>query len=130
MGKSRLMVSALLIALLAGGFVFVYRSLDYQRAQIRARYAQMRAAVETGNTNAVLSLIAPQYRSTFDSLRFQRLGWFADPLGPRSSILIIGRDATVWPARTAHFGILPGGNTVEMVKVAGDWYFTGKVHLD
>lgn len=55
---------------------------------------------------------------------------FAQPLGPRSSILVLGEDATVWPERTSHYLILPGGNTIKMVKVDGEWFFTGKVSID
>lgn len=101
-----------------------------ERTRIRVRYQQMTAALSAGNTNAVLALIAPPFRSGFDGSQFSRLDGFAKPLGPRSSILILGKDATVWPVRTSHYIVLPGGHTVEMVKVGDDWFFTGKVHVD
>ena len=93
------------------------------RARIRERYQQMTKALSAGDTNAVLTLVAPSYRSSFDELRLSRLGGFAKPLGPDSSILVMGSEATVWPLRV-------GGDTVEMVETAGVWYFTGIVHLD
>lgn len=93
------------------------------RARIRERYQQMTTALSAGDTNAVLALIAPSYRSSFDSLRFSRLSGFAKPLGLDSSVLVLGSQATVWPVRV-------GGNTVEMVKTGGTWYFTGVAHLD
>ena len=93
------------------------------RARIRERYQQMTTALSAGDTNAVLTLVAPSYRSSFDELRLSRLGGFAKPLGSDSSILVMGSKATVWPVRV-------GGDTVEMVETGGVWYFTGIVHLD
>src|SRR5256885_371794 len=93
------------------------------RAQIRGRYQQMSIALSTGDTNAVLALVAPSYRSSFDELRLSRLEGIAKPLGPNSSIVVSGHEATVWPLRV-------GGDSVEMVKNGGAWYFTGIVHLD
>jgi hypothetical protein len=101
-----------------------------ERARIRVRYEQMTTALSTGDTNAVLGLIAPSFRSSFDELRLSRLDGFAKPLGPQSSILVLGREATVWPIRTSHYVVLPGGHTVEMVRVGSEWFFTGMVHLD
>jgi hypothetical protein len=60
-----------------------------------------------------------------------RMSSFAEPLGPRSKIFILGKEATVWPSPNWYLcGIWPIGNTVEMTKVAGSWFLTGKVHLD
>jgi hypothetical protein len=60
-----------------------------------------------------------------------RLDEFARPLGARSKVLILGGDATVWPKPNWYLcGVLPIGDTVEMTKVEGHWFFTGKVHLD
>jgi hypothetical protein len=127
MPKPRAIVLPALAALLVAGFVLAYYSLCRDRAQIRVRYQQMRAALSANDTNAVLALVAPQYRSSFGELRFVRLDRFAAPLGPRSSILLIWKEATVWPGRTSGWLV---GDTVEMVKVGGNWFFTGKVHLD
>ena len=93
------------------------------RSRIRERYQQMTAALSAGDTNAVLALVAPSYRGGFGELRLSRLDGFAKPLGSDSSILVLGSEATVWPVRV-------GGDTVEMVKTGGVWYFTGIVHLD
>jgi hypothetical protein len=60
-----------------------------------------------------------------------RLDGFARPLGTRSKFLILGGDATVWPKPNWYLcGFVPIGDTVEMTKVGGHWFFTGKVHLD
>jgi hypothetical protein len=90
----------------------------------------MRTALSAGDTNAVLGLIAPQLRTSFDDSQFSRLHSFAQPLGSQSSIFIFGDGATVWPVRTSHFVVLPGVDTVQMIKVDGDWFFTGEIHVD
>jgi hypothetical protein len=126
----KLSVGGLLLVLAIAAFALFYRTIRQEQARIRSRYQQMRTALSAGNTNAVLALVAPQMRSSFDDLRFSRLDGFAQPLGPRSSILILGGEATVWPVRTSHYIVLPGDHTVEMIKVDGDWFFTGKIHVD
>jgi len=90
----------------------------------------MTAALSAGDTNAVLSLIAPLYRSGFDGGLLSRLQGFAKPLGPQSSILVLGHQATVWPFQIWHYLMIPGGHTVEMIKIDDTWFFTGKVHVD
>lgn len=122
-------VGLLLVLSMAVG-LFVYRSIRREQSQIRARYKQMRTALSSSDTNAALALVAPQYRSGFDGHRFSRLSSFAQSLGPRSSIVVLHDEAVVWPVRTSHYVVLPGGHTIEMIRVEGDWFFTGKVHID
>jgi hypothetical protein len=56
---------------------------------------------------------------------------FAEALGPHSKIIIRGQGATVFPSPNWYLcGVWPIGNTVEIVKVGGNWVFTGTVHLD
>ncbi|MCD6050465.1 MAG: hypothetical protein K0Q55_1868, partial [Verrucomicrobia bacterium] len=110
--------------------LFVTRSASQEEAQIRARYQQMRTALSSNDTNAALTLVAPPYRNSFQGHRFSHLNNFAQPLGPRSSIWVSGNKATVWPERTQLFIVFPGGNTIDMIKVNGDWFFTGDVHID
>jgi hypothetical protein len=112
-----------------GVFAFSFHAIRQEQKRIRVRYQQMMAAISAGDTNAVLA-VAPEWRSSFDDLQLSRFEDFAQPLGPHSSIRISGREATVWPVRTSHYIVLPGGHTVEMIKVADDWFFTGKVHVD
>src|SRR5262249_40664896 len=98
---------------------------------IRVRYGALTAALSLGDTNAVLALIAPQCRKEFDDLSLMRMENFAKPLGQRSKMVILGNEATVWPSPHWHLcGVWPIGDTVEMTKVDGKWFFTGKVHLD
>jgi hypothetical protein len=120
-------LAGLVLVLGVGVVAFVYQGIRQEKTRIRVRYQQMMIALSAGDTNAVRSLIAPEWRSRFHLSRFEG---FAKPLGPRSSILILGREATVWPVRTSHYVVLPGGHTVEMIKVADQWFFTGEVHVD
>ena len=110
--------------------VLVGRSIDKQRDRIRARYQEMRDALSHQDTNAALALIAPEFRDSFNGYRFSMLNDFAQPLESGSSIIVWEDNATVCPVRTWHFGILPGGHTIKMVRVEGDWFFTGKVSID
>ena len=89
----------------------------------------MRAALSAGGTNAILALVAPQYQQTIPAGAIMRLDSFARPLSTSSSIVSreAGNRLPVW---SPHYGVLPGGDTVEIIKVSGQWYFTGKVHLD
>ncbi len=110
---------------------YVYSSDHRNRAEVCARCTELRAALSAADTNAVLALIAPTYRPSFDGGSFMRLDDFARPLGAPSRILILGGDATVWPKPNWYLcGVLPIGDTVEMTRVKGHWFFTGKVHLD
>lgn len=122
-------VGLLLVLAMAAG-LFVFRSIRREQSQIRARYQEMRTALSANDTNAALALVAPQYRSGFDGHRFSMLNNFAQPLGPRSSIIVLRDEAVVWPVRTSHYVVLPGGDTIEMIRAGGDWFFTGKVHID
>jgi hypothetical protein len=51
-------------------------------------------------------------------------------LGPRSSVRFSSSVAQAYPEGIFHYRILPGGHSPEMVKVDGEWFFTGKVHID
>jgi len=123
-------LAGLLIALALVAVLFAHRSNQREEAQIHARYQQMRTALSSSDTNAVLALIAPNYRRNFHSHSFPYLDRFVQPLGTRSSIAISGNKADVCPDRIHHYLIIPGGNTVEMIKLNGDWFFTGDVHID
>lgn len=130
MRRSRAIISAALAISLAV-FSFAYWSNRRNRSEICARYAELRTALSTADTNAVLTLVAPADRTNFDGARFMRLDAVARPLEARSKILILSGDATVWPRPNWYWcGVLPIGDTVEMTKVGGRWFFTGKVHLD
>lgn len=118
----------MILALLAA--LFHHRSTRQEQAQIQSQYDQMRVALSANDTNAVLALIAPQHRAGFNDHMYYLLDSFAKPLGPQSSITVWRDEASVWPVRTSHFLVIPGGHTIEMTKVDGTWFFTGKVHID
>ena|SRR5690349_14549306 len=125
-----LSIVGLLLVLAMAVVLFVDRPISREQTQIRARYQQMRAALSSNDTNAALALVAPQHRGGFDGHRFSMLNDFAETLGPRSAIVVRRDEAVVWPVRTSHYLVLPGGHTIGMIKVNGDWFFTGKVHID
>jgi hypothetical protein len=130
MRTSRAIVIAV-FALVVVGLFIAYRSRTQNHKEIRTRYAELQTALASADTNAVLALIVPEYRSTFDGREFLRLQGFARPLEAHSKILILGNEATVWPSPNRYLcGVWPIGNTVEMTKVAGRWFLTGRVHLD
>ena len=119
------------LAVLVGGLIILFSLADQQSARVRARYRELTAAISSGDTNGVLALVAPQLRKGFDDSHLMRMEHFAKPLGPTSKIVIVGNAATVWPNPNWYLGgVWPVGNTVEMTKVGGTWFFTGKVHLD
>src|SRR5215831_10503321 len=105
------------LAILTLAAVFGYGSHLRNRTEIYIRYAELRTALSAADTNAVLALIAPTYRSSFDGASFMRLDGFARPLGARSKIVILGGDATVWPKPNWYLcGVFPIGDTVEVTK--------------
>ena len=119
------------LAALAVGLIILFSLAGQQGAQVRARYAEMTTAISSRDTNAVLALVAPEYRKDFGDSRLMRMESFAKPLGPGSKVVIVGKAATVWPSPNWYLcGVWPIGDTVEMSKVSGSWFFTGKVHLD
>jgi hypothetical protein len=130
MRRARTVILIVLAALVLA-VAFAYSSHRRNRAEICTRYAELRTALSASDTNAVLALIAPAYRSSFEEGSFMRLDGFARPLGARSKFLILGGGATVWPKPNWYLcGVVPIGDTVEMTKVEGHWFFTGKVHVD
>jgi hypothetical protein len=130
MRRSRVIVLAA-VAISVAGLVLAHGSNRRNCTEIRARYAKLRAALSAADTNAVLALVAPEYRSRFDGGDYMRLDDFARPLGARSKVLLLGAQGTVWPKPNWYLlGVWPIGDTVEVTKVGGHWFFPGKVHLD
>ena len=121
-----LTVAALLL-LAAALLVRSYQSARQQEKQIRERYQQMRVALSAGDTNVARALFAPDFRG---GANFDMLDRFAKPLGARSTIRFSGSQAVVCPERLFHYRVIPGGHTIEMVKVDGAWFFTGNVNID
>ena len=97
------------------------------RAQVRRRYSQMEVALRAGNTNAFVLFFAPGLRSAARD-QFSRFTIFAHPLDGRSGVSVKGLRAEVCPVR--EYPLIPVmnlGHTIEMIKVEGEWYFTGKI---
>ena len=123
-----LAVGALLL-LAATLLVRSYQSGRQEEKRIRARYQQMRVALSSGDTNVARSLFAPHFRGGAHR-SFVMLDRFAKPLGRQSAIRFSRSQAPVCPERLFHDRIIPGGHTIEMVRVDGQWFFTGKVQID
>ncbi len=120
---------ALTLVIIAALMIYSFRSGRREETQIRTRYEQMRLALSTGDTNAARALFAPEFRGG-DHHSLDRLVTFAKPLGRQSSVRFSTARAQVCPERIYHYYLLPGGHTIDMVKVDGRWFFTGNVHID
>jgi hypothetical protein len=127
--RAILIVALALVILAAAWLVYSYRKGSREEAQIRIRYQQMRLALASADTNTARVLFAPELRGGAHGY-FGRLETFAKPLGPQSSVRFSASKAQICPERIYHYRVLPGGHTIEMVKVDGQWFFTGKVHVD
>jgi hypothetical protein len=124
-----ILVFLVLLILAAAWIIGLDRSRKLQEAQIRSRYQQMRLALASGDTNTARSLFAPELRGGAHRT-FGVMETFSKPLGPESSVRFTAARAQVCPETIYHYGALPGGHTIEMVRVDGQWYFTGSVHVD
>ena len=96
---------------------------------IRIRYAEMHRALVARDEAAALKLIVPAARGKPET-RVLGLDFVVQPLNDSSSISVHGNEASITPRRLFHYYVLPGGNSVEMLKVDGEWYFTGGVSVD
>jgi len=129
-GTRAIVIVALALAILtASRFVCSYQSGRREEARIRIRYEQMRLALASADTNTARALFAPDFRGGAHR-RFGMLETFAKPLGPQSSVRFSTSRARVCPERLWHYRVPPGGHTIEMVKVDGQWLFTGSIHID
>ncbi|PYI81405.1 MAG: hypothetical protein DME26_20035 [Verrucomicrobia bacterium] len=126
------MVGSFLFLLASGSGLFLYDhfALRPERAQVKARYVAMHRALQTRDVETVRSLLAPSLRPRAAKGDFGILPTFVTAFGKQSAIHISGSKATVVPERVFYWGIIPGGNSIEMVKIDGQWFFTGKVHID
>ena len=122
-------IGILLVLILIGGFV-LWQSARETRAKVNLRYQLLLQAFSTSDTNAVVALVAPQHRGNFSGGDFSRLKDFAQPLGSHSAITVFKDEAVICPTRLWHFGVIPGGHTISLIRVGEDWFFTGQVHVD
>ncbi|MEO5914811.1 MAG: hypothetical protein ABIS50_11295 [Luteolibacter sp.] len=115
--------------LACGGLYLMESSRDDAiMGKIRIRYGRMAVALASGDTAAAGALTAPHSRLSPSD--FQRLRTFATTLREDSVIHLSGSTARVCPSPVRHWGFIPGGDTVEMIEVGGEWFFTGRVHID
>src|SRR5215510_5726177 len=111
--------------LLSSAYLIMCSSSGQAKPEILARCREMQQATYSLDRNAALPFVAPQLRASFGDRNLSLLNAALTQIGPRSSVLVIGDEAVVWPAvRGFHHLILPLGHSVDMVKVKGKWYFT------
>jgi hypothetical protein len=89
----------------------------------------MRQALRTSDTNAALQLIAPDARTAYRN-DLQRFQIFVGTGSQEPEVWMWRGKVRVVPERKFHWGIIPGGHAVEMVKTNGEWFLTGRVFID
>ena len=131
MNRRRIISLALLVLVMVGGGLLLHGCLGSgaDRARIHVRYDALQIALRAGDTNAFRLLFAPAHRArAMDHVgRFQT---FAHPLDHRSGMSIKGTRVWICPRRD--FPLIPivdFGHTIEMIRVDGEWYFTGKISI-
>ncbi|MBN9690043.1 MAG: hypothetical protein J0M24_07370 [Verrucomicrobia bacterium] len=126
---------SILVAVLTGVVLIAIWTVSRSRREatevirIQSRYEELRTALVSANTNAAREFFAPDVRGGAHR-SFALLQTFSKPLGVQSSVKILGSRAQICPERLYHFGVVPGGHTIEMVQIEGDWFFTGAVDID
>lgn len=136
MKNGRLAVVLAAIGVIAiAGFVVIPRHRE--RVHIRDRVEGIRRALRNNDMQSVATFVLPErpadpsqkgkshYRIPLADYRM-RVG--TDHSAP--SIWISGNTANVTPHVQYHFGIIPGGDSLEMAKENGEWYFTGRLFID
>jgi hypothetical protein len=111
--------------------ICVAARLWYKAAEepvIRNRYSELYVALR-GNTAEAKRLFALYPGDDLDSA-LERVTGQAAPIGPQFKVDVgLGR-AWVRPRAESRLGVLRGGNAIELKKLNGEWYFTGKVSID
>jgi hypothetical protein len=125
--KRVLIITGVIFAALFAGLLLYDRLVWHpEEMKLRARYDQMRTALRTGDTNAARALMAPACRARADD-HFTRLAVFARELGGKSKVRISDSRAVVCPETALPFGLF--GHTIDLIKVNGEWYFTGGIGI-
>jgi hypothetical protein len=107
----------------------IYYSQD--KAAIANRYNQMYLAKKKDDVESAYSYMSPEYRQThilkefLEDYSFHIHGW--DTLHPEHSVMLSGNRATLYPRRYDFFDFYVGPS-YELVKVDGEWYFTGEAN--
>jgi hypothetical protein len=131
MNRRRNISLALLAVVLVGGGLLLHGCLGSgaDRARIHVRYDALQVALRAGDTNAFRLLFAPAHRTRAMD-HFGRFQNFAQPLDHRSGLSIKGTRVWICPRR--EFLLIPFvnfGHTIEMIRVDGEWYFTGRISI-
>jgi hypothetical protein len=126
----RWLLTLFLFLSLAAVLLFGWIRVRNQRETklIQQRYEEMRQAVAADDAPAMRELIAPGYRDR-KNIRYDFLGG-RGPVDEDWHVWIFGNHADVSPNQIYHFKILPGGNSIAMIKVDRQWYFTGAFGID
>ena len=119
----------MVITFVGAWLFYAYQTGRVERDLLRTQYEQLRLELSQSDTNSAAKLFAPDYKGRIDH-SFRLLRTFAKPLGSRSSVRIWNATASVTPERIWHYGFLPGGHSIELVRVDDQWLFTGTVHID
>jgi hypothetical protein len=122
-----LLIGVPLLAALVLGALILLRVIEREstdESRIRVRWSEMERALHAGDQERVRSLMIPN-PAHLVSLAFVR------PLTPKSQISV-GRDTATVCAEPGkrHFLIFQGGHVLHLKKLAGEWFFTGKVNID
>lgn len=130
MNRRRVSLTILVVCTLAS-LLLLHRQLGSgaERASVRDRYELLRTALRAGNTNAAALLFLPAVRSRAPD-EINRLQTFAHDLGAASAITINGTQAWICPRRELAFiPFLRIGHEIEMIRVEGEWYFSGRISI-
>ncbi len=100
-----------------------------EHERVRARYEQLRAAMRAGDTNLITLLLLPEVRARTAN-EMVRLQTFAHDFSGASFITVNGAQAWICPRRELPFiPFLRIGHEIEMRRVEGEWYLTGKISI-
>jgi hypothetical protein len=98
-----------------------------ERQHVIRRYNEFRGIVAQGEANRIMQFVAPE----FHPWAAQRLHMYqlANSIVRSGTVSIFFGEAIVRPRTERKLLILPGGNSVKMVKREGEW-FLGPFYID
>lgn len=106
----------------------VHRSVVIDR-QLQERYKELYAAINSGDDARAAAAVVPGYQGN-PVEQADYLKTFVYPFSEKTRFGVSGDKGWVCPSRRYYFYFIPGGNTVDLERHGGQWYFTGKVHID
>ncbi len=130
LGLGRLFLCALAVLI---GLAAYRQRADPEKKRIESRYRSFLTALQSQDDEAIAAHLAPGPYADAEP----RLMWIRDCAGPVDDdwkVSIAGDKATVIPNAMVHWLYrmipIPGGDGIHLVKVEGDWYFTGGIFID